>query len=171
LTPAELRDLFAYDRWATERVLAMLEGIDDATWSRAGVIDERGLGRVLVHMLGAYQRWLHGLAGDDGTYAPEREPLLSPMELGSRWAAEWPAMDALLATSDESRLARDDEVVPFTGMLQHLANHGTQHRSEAAVLLTQAGRSPGELDMINWLEERAGWRDGVPPSQQHATGA
>ena len=38
-------------------------------------------------------------------------------------------------------------------MLAHLVNHGTQHRSEAALLLTQAGRSPGELDLIVYLEE------------------
>jgi uncharacterized damage-inducible protein DinB len=47
-------------------------------------------------------------------------------------------------------------------------NHGTQHRSEAAAILTQAGHSPGDLDMITWLEDRAGWKDGVPPSQQGA---
>jgi uncharacterized damage-inducible protein DinB len=37
-------------------------------------------------------------------------------------------------------------------MLAHVINHGTQHRSEAAALLTTAGRSPGELDMIVYLE-------------------
>jgi hypothetical protein len=43
LTPAEVRDLFAYDRWATERVLAKLDGIDDEIWQPSNVIDERGL--------------------------------------------------------------------------------------------------------------------------------
>jgi uncharacterized damage-inducible protein DinB len=140
MTIDEVRDLFAYDRWATEKLFGAVEGIDEATWSRSQVIDERGLGGILVHMLGAYQRWRHGLAEDGETPRPEREPLISPTELRA-------------------------EGVPFAGMLRHLVNHGTQHRSEAAALLTQAGRSPGDLDMISWLEERAGWKDGVPPSQ------
>lgn len=166
----EIRDLFAYDRWASEKLFRALDGIDEGTWSASNVIDERGLGGILVHMLGAYQRWRNGLAGmpDDQLPRPEREPLPSPAELRGRWAAEWPAMEALLAGVDDAWLERDDEGVGFAWMLRHLANHDTQHRAEAAALLTQAGHSPGDLDMIVWLEERAGWKDGVPPSQQGA---
>ena len=166
MTVDEVRDLFAYDRWASERLLRALDGIDAATWSTSNVIDERGLGGVLVHMLGAYQRWRHGLAEDGETPRPERGPLPSPAELRATWEAEWPAMDAWLATLDDAWLAGDDEGVPIAGLLRHLVNQGTQHRSEAAALLTRAGRSPGDLDMIVWLEERAGWKDGVPPSQE-----
>jgi uncharacterized damage-inducible protein DinB len=37
-------------------------------------------------------------------------------------------------------------------MLIHVMNHGTQHRAEAAALLTSAGRSPGDLDLIDYSE-------------------
>jgi uncharacterized damage-inducible protein DinB len=40
-------------------------------------------------------------------------------------------------------------------MLVHVVNHGTQHRAEAAALLTAAGQSPGELDLFDYAEDQA----------------
>jgi uncharacterized damage-inducible protein DinB len=45
--------------------------------------------------------------------------------------------------------------VPIWQMLVHVVNHGTQHRSEAAALLTGEGRSPGDLDLIDYAESLA----------------
>ena len=39
--------------------------------------------------------------------------------------------------------------------MAHVVIHGTQHRSEAAILLTTAGHSPGELDLIGFFREKA----------------
>jgi uncharacterized damage-inducible protein DinB len=33
-------------------------------------------------------------------------------------------------------------------LMVHVVNHGTQHRSEAAAMLTDFGCSPGDLDMV-----------------------
>ncbi|MBA2381331.1 MAG: hypothetical protein H0V73_04395 [Chloroflexi bacterium] len=151
----DIRYLFAYDRWATAKILARIEGIDDATWSATGVFDVRGLGGILVHHLGATQRWRHGLLEDGLAPRPEKEPLPSPSGLIAAWSQEWPAGDAWLAAIDDAWLDRQDEGVTFWQMLAHVVNHGTQHRAEAAALLTQAGRSPGDLDMIDYAEERA----------------
>ena len=36
----------------------------------------------------------------------------------------------------------------------HLYTHGIQQFSDAAVLLTAAGQSPGELDFLDFVERR-----------------
>jgi uncharacterized damage-inducible protein DinB len=155
---ADIRFLFAYDRWATKQVLTVLDGLDSTVWSRPNDVGERGLGSILVHHLGASQRWRIGLQtqGTDDGPEPELEPLPTIDELRQRWQAEWVAVDAWLPTLTDGHVQYLHEGVPIWQMLVHVVNHGTQHRAEAAALLTGEGRSPGELDLINYAEERAG---------------
>jgi uncharacterized damage-inducible protein DinB len=152
---SEVRFLFGYDRWATRRVLAVLDGVDAAVWGRSGVVDERGLGAILVHQLGAAQRWRHAFQDTGEEPAPEDEPLPTVAELRERWDAEWTAVDAWLAAMTDGFVAHVHEGVPVWQMLVHVINHGTQHRAEAAALLSMEGLSPGELDLIFYAEEIA----------------
>jgi uncharacterized damage-inducible protein DinB len=151
-----VRFLFAYDRWATRRVLAVLDGVGDELWTRADVVGERGLGGILTHQLGAHQRWRHGFQETGESPEPEDEPLPTIDELRLRWDDEWRAVDAWLPTLTDGFIAYVHEGVPVWQMLIHVVNHGTQHRAEAAALLTADGRSPGALDLIDYAEEQAG---------------
>ena len=152
MRPEEIRFLYDYDRWATEKVLAALEGVPDELWTASDEVGERGLGSILVHQLGAAQRWRNGIQQTGEQPEPEDEPLLSIDELRSRWTAEWEAVDAWLPTLSQGTLDYVHEGVGVWQMLAHVLNHGTQHRSEAAALLTDAGRSPGEIDMIFYID-------------------
>jgi uncharacterized damage-inducible protein DinB len=157
----EIRFLFTYDRWATQMVLGALDGIGPTVWGRTGVVGERGLGSILVHHLGASQRWrifFEGSRSDEGVNL-ELQPLLTVEELHARWEAEWVSVDAWLQTLTDDALANLDEGVPVWQLMVHVVNHGTQHRSEAAALLTAEGRSPGELDLMDFAEAQAGTSD------------
>ena len=134
----------------------VIDGLPEAVWGATGVVGDRGLGAILVHQLGAHQRWRHGLSGSDAV-AGRRSASRSRRPTGSprRWADEWDALEAWLATLTDAWLAELGDGVPFWQMLAHVVNHGTQHRSEAAAILTEAGRSPGDLDMIFFAEELA----------------
>ena len=153
----EIRFLFAYDRWATRRVLNALDGLDPAAWARTDVVGERGLGGIPVHHLGSSQRWrtlFEARTTDEGV-KPELEPLPMIDELRGRWEAEWAAVDEWLQTLTDGFVANAHEGVPVWQLLVHVVNHGTQHRAEAAALLTAEGRSPGELDLFDYAEEQA----------------
>jgi uncharacterized damage-inducible protein DinB len=150
-----VRFLARYERWATTRVLDAANGIEDSIWSRPNVIGERGMGGILVHHLGAFQRWRNGLSGTGLHPRPEDEPLIGLDELRGRWAEEWAAMDAWLGRLNEEHMLLDEDGVTLGQALVHLFNHGTQHRSEVAILLTEAGRSPGDLDLVDFAEMEA----------------
>ena len=44
---------------------------------------------------------------------------------------------------------------PLWQILMHMLNHGTQHRAEAAAMLTDFNHSPGDVDMILYFREKA----------------
>jgi uncharacterized damage-inducible protein DinB len=155
----EVRWLFAFDRWATLRILARLPGLDQASWEEPNLVGERGLGGILVHHLGASQRWRHAFQDTGEEPAPEREPLPSVEEFKHRWKAEWEAVDAWLATLTQDDVDRVIDGVPAWQLLMHMVNHGTQHRSEAAALLTAKGRSPGDIDLNIYAEGLATGRE------------
>ena len=149
----EVRFLFAYDRWATRRVLTVLDGLDPAVWTRTHVVDERGLGAILVHHLGASQRWRH--AFQDTGESPEPEARAAADDRSSCANAGTPSGQRSTRgspTVTDGFVGYVHEGVPVWQMLVHVVNHGTQHRAEAAALLTAEGRSPGELDLINYAE-------------------
>ncbi len=151
----DTRFLFAYDRWATRRILAASVGLGGTSWEAPNAIGERGLAGILIHQLGAHQRWRHGLSDSPETPRPEKGPLPSIEALSESWEQEWRDLDAWLDGMDDAFVARTDDGVPIWQMLAHVVNHGTQHRAEAAALLTDAGHSPGDLDMIDFAEELA----------------
>jgi uncharacterized damage-inducible protein DinB len=154
--PSEIRYLFDYDRWGTRRVLNVAVHLSEEEWSRPEVVGERGIGGVLVHALGAHMRWRGGWQGRTDRPRPELDPLPSPADLRDRWEIEWNALDEFLDGLDEARLNAPYDAFRLWQTMLHLVNHGTQHRSEAAALLTRAGHSPGDLDLIDFANERLG---------------
>ncbi len=153
---ADVRFLFAYDRWATGKVLTVAAMVPLDEWAESNRVDRRGLGGILTHALGAHERWRADWQGLDSPFRREAGPLPSVAELVDAWAAEWAGLDAYLAslTDADVRAAFGDTTLWRT--MAHVVNHGTQHRSEAAVLLTITGHSPGDLDLIDFAPVTGG---------------
>ena len=65
-------------------------------------------------------------------------------------------MRAWVASLDDDVLARtpDDPRAhfPLWYYLLHMVTHSQQHRAESAQLLTQLGRSPGDIDFLDYAD-------------------
>lgn len=153
---SDIRFLFAYDRWATQKILAMAAMVPYDEWEESNRIDRRGLGGIMTHQLGAHERWRAGWQGVDSPERREAGPLPSVAELSDAWIVEWAALDAYLAALADDAIRGPYEDLVLWQTMAHVINHGTQHRSEAAVLLTIMGRSPGDLDLIDFAPASGG---------------
>jgi uncharacterized damage-inducible protein DinB len=114
----------------------------------------------LVHMLSAEWIWRSRWQGTSPMEDLREEDLPTLRALRERWREEERQMRAFLATLGEEDVQRVVEytntkgqtyAAPLWQMMGHLVNHGTQHRSEAAMLLSRLGHSPGDMDLLIFL--------------------
>lgn len=153
----DLLTLFEYNDWANARILQTAAKATPAQFVAAAPVSHGSLRGTLVHTLFAEVIWRMRCQG--GQYiafpADSQFPTLEP--LVQKWNIEKQAMRTYLDTLDNDDL---DRILPYTTIkgvdyahplwqiLAHVVNHGTQHRSEAAMLLTGYGHSPGDIDLI-----------------------
>ena len=157
-----IRAVYAYGTWANARILDTAEQLDPEQFT-IDSDDSGSIRDILVHMASAQSAWLERWRGN----LPRKlwDPLDFPnvSSLRSRWAEVEAATEEYISALREPDLAPVFSYVNFKGetwayplwqQLMHQANHGTQHRSEAALLLTRFGRSPGALDFLVYFDEQ-----------------
>lgn len=150
---------FEYNLWANRRVLDEAAGVTAEQWEQKGSPESRSLREVLAHMLIVERNWrllsAHGMVGADEVLRLEDLPDVRAMHALATKETEY--MQILLADWSDEAFSEVESVTRWDGrqvslvrwhMLQHLLLHSMQHRSEAGMLLTAYGRSPGDLDFI-----------------------
>lgn len=165
-----LRSLYDYNRWANERVFRTAELLTPEQLNAPSTAGRGSIRETLLHMLGAHRGWLSwwdGSLSAMAAYQQRPDPADYPdLAAVRRLAAEVEAQtQAFVNTLTDADATRVYEFTPPNSptermilwqMMTHVANHGTQHRSEVAAMLSAAGHSPGDLDMIDYFDERAG---------------
>jgi uncharacterized damage-inducible protein DinB len=156
----DLITLYDYYYWATKKILAQAEQVTAEEWSEPPPIGDRSLRETLVHTLGAERGWRHDWMGQTDTTPVQAADFPDAASLAARWRAEEAAMRAYLGSlhdEDVHGMFHDVDAQNPCSLWQvivHVSYHGMQHRSEAALLLTHFGHSPGSIDMVFWLDER-----------------
>jgi uncharacterized damage-inducible protein DinB len=158
----DIQLLYKYNQWANARVLHAASHVTADQFAAPAVFPHGGLRGTLVHALFAEWIWRNRWQGTSPTERFKPEDFPNFESLRERWAAEEKTlMNFVKELKDEKLNAefsyKNTEGTPFRRVLWqimvHVVNHGTQHRAEAAALLTDLGHSPGDLDLSVFLSE------------------
>jgi uncharacterized damage-inducible protein DinB len=160
----DLRYLWAYNAWANARVLDAAARVTPERFLAPAPASHGSLRGALVHTLSAEWLWRQRceFGVSPATHLDERD-FPTTAALAERWNAERTAWEGFLAPLADAGAARivaytttdgESRADPLWQIVAHVVNHGTQFRSEAAMLLTAAGHSPGSLDLIRFPRER-----------------
>jgi uncharacterized damage-inducible protein DinB len=154
--------LFQYNVWSTTRILNVASNITREQFLAPVPFPHGSLRGTLVHALFAEWIWRMRWQGTPSANKWNPENFLTFDSLRTRWAEETPRLLDFMTNVTEERLYKKIKYVSTEGFshervlwetMLHLVNHGTQHKTEAAAILTSLGHSPGDLDLIVYLNE------------------
>ena len=164
---AEATMLFDHLYWVRDRILEAAAGAEDA-FIDEDPVTTRDLRATLVHELDVQWSWRERLKGADWeAWGPDAElraeDYPSVAAIAEHWRRDEAEMRSWLASLEDRDLdappVRDEDLQPLWCYVMHLISHGSQQLSEAAVLLTRAGHSPGEIGFLEFVMTRGGGRD------------
>jgi uncharacterized damage-inducible protein DinB len=147
--------------WVRDAVLDAAARLPTDAFTAPETVTTRDLRATLVHELDVQWSWRERLRGADWEeWGPDAElrgddyPTLDALR--EHWIRDEAEMRAWLATLADADLdappVRDEDRQPLWHYVMHLYSHGLQQLSEAAVLLSRAGESPGEIGFLEFVQ-------------------
>lgn len=159
---AVVQELYAYNEWATRRLLAAMHQLTPEEYDAPGCSGHGSIRGTFAHLLGTQRGWFSWF---DGTVGPAEAigVTVDPSEVAALEDAERVAhqvheqlarcVDAL----DDDALAKvwtwdlpdgHKGALPLWKMIVHVANHSTHTRAQIVSAMGRIGKSPGNLDLI-----------------------
>ncbi len=148
-----IRELYDYHRWANHRLFDVAVALGDEPVNRDmgphwSVPTLKGM---FAHLYGADWVWLSRWKGASPSRIPGGADVPTMAALRTAWDAFESEQKAFVDGLGEADLARQVDykntegavfAVALGPLLQHVVNHATHHRSEAATMITLISGSP-----------------------------
>jgi uncharacterized damage-inducible protein DinB len=161
----DMQFLYEYNRWADARILGSAAKINQAQFLAPTGFPHGSLRGTLVHTLFGEWLWRMRWQGSPSNPRWQEDDFPTFESLRARWEEEQALLMEFVDGLTDDRLQAGFDYVSTEGdphrrilweAMAHLVFHGMQHRTEAAAMLTQLGHSPGNIDLIVFLNKGPG---------------
>lgn len=159
----EIRELYAYNRWANRRLLDAASRLSPEAFTRDLGSSFPSVGDTLAHIVAAEWVWLERWRGRSPTGPPDAWDLSTPGTLRAAWEEVDRNRQAFLVELTEAASGREIAYRTTSGqpfeqplgqMLRHVVNHSSYHRGQVVTMLRQLGAEPPPTDLILFYRER-----------------
>ena len=157
---AEISVLFDYNYWANRQILASAAELSEEQFTAHSSVTWRNVRGTLVHTLDVERSWRGRIRGEPperwDTSLPEADyPTVAA--LAEHWKRDEAEMRAWLQGLDDEMLTTvvdlgEKDRFPLWYFLVHIITHSAQQRRDAAILLTNAGHAPPEIEFLNYAD-------------------
>ncbi|HEY4666548.1 MAG TPA: DinB family protein [Anaerolineales bacterium] len=158
-----IQTLYHYSAWANLRILDTAAKATAEQFMAEVGVSYSSLRDTLVHVMSSQWMWLNRWTGTSprSRLEPAEYPDLASVR--ARWGEIEANTQLFLSELTPAQLGGvvnyltiegEPRAYPLWQLMLQQVNHATQHRSEAAVMLTQFGHSPGDLDFVIYLRQQ-----------------
>jgi uncharacterized damage-inducible protein DinB len=154
--------LYAYDRWANNRVLDACRKLTAEQYGAEPVPGWSSVRSTVYHIALVTDGWLRGLAADPDESVPAEADLPTVEDAARLLDRAYQRLDQLLPTMTTERLTTNvtlrrrgrTATLPPWALLRHLVNHSTYHRGQVASKLKRFGIEQPATDFVYWVFEQ-----------------
>ena len=161
----EVRELFAYNTWATRRIFEALASLPPGDYTRDLKSSFASIHATLAHIVGADRLWLARWRGESGVGMLKGEDVPSLAELRKLWEKVEAERTQFLAGLQDDDLTREIVVKPSGGgqqyvhrlleTLQHAVDHSSYHRGQIVTMMRQVNVKPPSTGLIGYCREKS----------------
>jgi uncharacterized damage-inducible protein DinB len=154
--------MYEYSIWANRRLLDRAAVLTDEQLRHPFTTGAQPILHTFAHLVGAEWRWYRSWIRAPLTERLTVDDLPTLDAVRAKWEPLFAERRTFIAGLTSGKLDRSITrsvfgrtiSLPLWQALIHVANHGTQHRSEIAAMLTDVGHSPGDMDMLVYFLEQ-----------------
>ena len=161
MQPETIRELFVYNHWANQRVLASVTPLSAEQFTRGMGNSFGSLRDTVAHILGAEWIWLERWFGRSPKALLPASDFPTVASIRERWAIVEADRNRFIQTLTPAKLQEPVAYINTRGegytyllwqQMVHVANHSTYHRGQVTTLLRQLGAEPQNTDFLTYYD-------------------